>query len=247
MQLAAVPNLEHELDELYALPLERFTKARNDLEARLRKAHQSEAAALVHGLKKPTAAAWAANHLARTEPKQVASLLDAGTRLRTAQQGALGGHASAEEVTEAGAAERDAVRALLVSARKHLGSRATTQLLERLSQTLRAAAVDDDCRVLLQRGRLTTELRAVGFGPLEAVKPTRRRGDEVARAARERVSGLRAEARRVTAEARTAERAASDATRAAKILQDEADEKRRESERVLQELAVAEEDLRTRR
>jgi hypothetical protein len=247
VQLAAVPNLENELDELYALPLERFTKARNDLAGRLRKAHQTEAAALVQGLKKPTAAAWAANHLARTEPKQVSALLDAGTRLREAQQRALGGNASAEEVSEAGAGERDAVRALLVSARKHLGSRATTPLVDRLSQTLRAAAVDEDARVLLQRGRLTTELRAVGFGPLEAVKPKRRRGDEVARAARERVSALRAEARRVTAEARTAERAASDAGRAAKILQEEADEKRREAERVMQELAAAEDDLRARR
>ncbi|MDX6566513.1 MAG: hypothetical protein QOE10_2175, partial [Gaiellales bacterium] len=51
--LAAVPDLEHELDALYALPLEEFTKARNDLVSRLKKAHQDEVAAEVRALKKP--------------------------------------------------------------------------------------------------------------------------------------------------------------------------------------------------
>ena len=53
------------------------------------------------------------------------------------------GKASADEVDEAAAAEREAVRALLASARTALGARATAPLLERLSQTLRAAAIDE--------------------------------------------------------------------------------------------------------
>ena len=93
---------------------------------------------------------------------------------------------------------------------------------------------------LLQRGRLTEELKAAGFGPLEAVAPPRGRGDEVARAARERVTTLRSEARRLDAEAREAEQAAADASRAAEILADEAAEKRREAERAAAELADAE-------
>jgi hypothetical protein len=234
MQLAAVPNLEHELDELYALPLERFTKARNDLAARLRKAHQGDAAAIVRALKKPSAAAWAA------------ALLEAGARLRETQQQAIGGTARAEDVSEAAGGQRDAVRVLLTAARKLLGSRATPALLDRLSQTLLAASIEDEGRALLQRGRLTEELKAVGFGPLEAVKPSRRR-DEVARAARERVTALRADARRLAGEARTAERAASDAARAAGILREEADGKKGEAERAADELAAAEEDLRSRR
>ena len=247
MQLAAVPNLESELDDLYALALEQFTKARNDLAARLRKAHQAEAAAVVRGLKKPTAAAWAANRLAREEPKQVAALLEGGSRLRELQQQALAGKARADEVSDAATMEREAVRTLLTSTRRILGDRATQPLLDKLSQTLRAAAVDDGARALLQRGRLTEDLAAVGFGPLEAVKPSRRRGDEVARAARERVTMLRGEARRLAAEARTADRAASDAARAARILREEADDKGRQAERAAAELAAAEEDLRERR
>ena len=245
--LAAVPDLESELDALYDLPLEAFTKARNDLVGRLRKAHQSDAAAEVRALKKPNAVAWAANRLARDDPKHVAALLDAGERLRDTQQRALAGEAKPDDVSDAAEAERDAIRALLAIARKRLGAKATPALLDRLSQTLRAAAVDDQGRVLLERGRLTDELKAVGFGPLEAVKPAKRRGDEVARVARERVSELRAEARRLTAEARDAERAAEDAARAAEILREEADQKRAEADRAATELVDAEEALRERR
>jgi hypothetical protein len=245
--LAAVPDLDAELDALYDLPLESFTKARNDLAARLRKAHQSEASAEIRALKKPSSVAWAANRLARDDPKLVAALLEAGERLRDVQQRAIEGKASGDDVGEAASAERDAIRALLASARKRLGGKATPALLDRLSQTLRAAAVDEAGRALLERGRLTEELKATGFGPLEAVKPSKRRGDEVARAARERVTALRAEARRLTAEARDAERAAGDAARAAEILREEAEQKRAEAERVATELAEAEEALRTRR
>jgi hypothetical protein len=246
--LAAVPDLEQELDGLYALPLEEFTKARNDLAARLRKAHQTEAADLVRALKKPSVVAAAANRLAREEPQQVVALLAAGERLRDAQQRALAGDAKAEEVNEAAAAERDAVRALLASGRLRLGARSSAAILDRLGQTLRAAAVDDEGRTLLERGRLTEELKAVGFGPLEAVKPARRRAsDEVGRAARERVAALRAEARALTADARVAEEASVQAQRAAELLAEEAAEKRADAERAATELAEAEAALRSRR
>ncbi|MFL5963174.1 MAG: hypothetical protein ACJ757_09825 [Gaiellaceae bacterium] len=245
--LASVPDVDRELDALYDLPLEEFTKARNDLVGRLRKAHQSEAAAEVRGLKKPTVVAWAANRLARDEPKLTAALLEAGERLRDTQQRALAGNAKQDEVADAAAAEREAIRALLTAARKRFGDRATSALLDKLSQTLRAAAVDAAARPLLERGRLTEELKAVGFGPLEAVKPSARRGDEVARAARERVSTLRAEAKRLSADAQEAEHDVEEAEQMLAGLRREAQQKRAEAERVAAELAEAEEALRDRR
>jgi hypothetical protein len=245
--LASVPDLDRELDALYDLPLEEFTKARNDLAGRLRKAHQSEAAAEVRGLKKPTLVAWAANRLARDEPKLTAALLKAGERLRETQQRALAGNAKQEEIADAASAEREAIRALLTAARKRLGERATSALLDKLSQTLRAAAVDSTARLLLERGRLTEELKAVGFGPLEAVKPAARRGDEVGRAARDRVSALRAEARRLSADAQAAERELEEAEQALEALREEAEQKRADATRVATELAEAEEALRDRR
>ena len=246
--LASVPDLDRELDELYGLPLEEFTKARNDLAARLRKAHQAEAAEVVHSLKKPSVVAWSANRLARDEPKLTAALLDAGEQLRTTQQRSLAGKAKPDEVATAAEAERGAIRALLGAARKRLGNRATPAMLDKLSQTLRAAAVDQEARALLERGRLSADLQAVGFGPLEAVKPARRGGGtEATRAARERVSALRAEARKLTAEARAAEREADDAARVSEALREEARQKRAHAERIATELAEAEEKLRARR
>jgi hypothetical protein len=245
--LAAVPDLESELDGLYALPLEEFTKARNDLVARLKKAHQTEAADAVRALRKPSVVAWAANRLAREEPKRVTGLLDAGERLRDAQQRSLAGKAEPEEVNDAASAEREAVRALLAAARTLLGTRASPSLLDRLGQTLRAAAVDDEGRRRLERGRLTDELQAVGFGPLEAVKQVKRRGDEVARAARDRVAALRTEAKELESEARSAEKAASSAEDAARTLADEARQKRAQADRVAAKLAEAEKKLQSRK
>jgi len=233
--LAAVPDLERELDELYALPLEQFTKARNDLASRLRKAHQSDKAAEVSALRKPSVVVWTANRLARAKPDLVRALVAAGERLREVQQRGLAGEADVDEVNDAAAHERDAVRALLTAAREEGGRGTTAPMLDRLSQTLRAAAVDPEASRRLAAGRLTEELEAVGFGPLEAVTP-RHRGpspDEVRRAARERVAALRAEARRLAAEADAAERDAA--------------AKRQEADQAAAELAEAEEDLASRR
>jgi hypothetical protein len=245
--LAAVPDLEHELDALYILPLEEFTKARNNLASRLKKAHQADVAAEVRALKKPCAVAWAANSLVGSDPELIVELLGAGERLRETQQRALHGDAGADEVADASGAERNAVRALLAAARERLGSRATPALLDRLGQTLRASAVDDGARVLLERGRLTDELKAVGFGPLEAVKSPRRRSDEVGRAARERVTVLREEARRLDSEARDAELAAEQAGQASSSVLAEAEQKRAEAVRAAAELSDAEDSLRKRR
>src|SRR4029079_11635637 len=99
--------------------------ARNDLAARLKKAHQTEAADLVRSLKKPSVVAAAANRIARGEPPQVVALLDAGERLRDAQQRALSGAAKPEEVGEAAALERDALPALPAGGRGPLGEGAS--------------------------------------------------------------------------------------------------------------------------
>ena len=239
--LAAVPDLDRELDELYALPLEEFTKARNDLAARLKKAHQSEAAAEVRGLKKPNVVAWSANQVARAHPDLVSELLDAGASLRDAQQRSLGGNATQSEVSDATARERDAIRALVSAARTALGERATPSLLDRLSQTFRAAAVDPELAPVLAAGRLTEELQAVGFGPLEAVEP-RRRGPSIdeKRAHRERLAELRAEARRLAQEAKDAVLAAHEAEQHADQLRRVAEAKQEDAERAATELAEAE-------
>ncbi|MDQ3824053.1 MAG: hypothetical protein M3321_12520, partial [Actinomycetota bacterium] len=89
--LALVPDLEQELDDLYGRPLAEFTAARNDLAKRLKKAGQADEAARVGALGKPTVSAWAVNQLARRQADRVSELLDAGGALVDAQRGALAG------------------------------------------------------------------------------------------------------------------------------------------------------------
>ena len=80
-----MPDVEAELDRLYALPLEEFTQARNDLARRLTKAGQADAAAEVKKLPKPSIPVWTANQLARREPGELRALLRSAEELRTAQ------------------------------------------------------------------------------------------------------------------------------------------------------------------
>ena len=78
---------ERERDRLYGLPLEEFVRARNALAARLRKAGQTDAAAEIAALRKPSAPLWAINQLARTDAGAITRLLDATDALRSAQLG----------------------------------------------------------------------------------------------------------------------------------------------------------------
>jgi hypothetical protein len=241
--LAAVPHLDRELDELYGLPLEQWTRARNDLAGRLKKAHQADHADHVRSLRKPSIAAWAVNQLARREPKRVEALLRAGERLRTAQEQALRGKAAASDVNAAARAERDAVRDLVAAARgvlEEAGHAASQTTLDRVSQTMRAAAVDEVGRELLARGRFDEELKGVGFGTLTAVKPAARPRTDELRAARERVKALRAEARRLASEAREAETEAARAERDAERARERAQAKREEADVAATKLADAE-------
>src|SRR5205085_6874781 len=83
-----------DVGELYGLPLEEFTAARNALAKDLAKAGDKAMAAEVKRLAKPSKTAWALNQLARRQAEDVERLLEAGERLRAAQQRALAGDAS---------------------------------------------------------------------------------------------------------------------------------------------------------
>src|SRR3954454_15989802 len=77
--------LERELDALYQLPLDRFTVARNELANRLRAEGQAEAAQQVKALRKPTAAVWLVNRLAREDELDIQRLLKAGESMTKTQ------------------------------------------------------------------------------------------------------------------------------------------------------------------
>src|SRR3954454_5353872 len=77
--------LERELDALYQLPPDRFTAARNELAKRLRADGQGEAAQQVKALRKPTAAVWLVNRLARDDEVDIQRLLSSGESMTKSQ------------------------------------------------------------------------------------------------------------------------------------------------------------------
>src|SRR5689334_19630400 len=96
-----------ELDRLYGLLLDEFTAARNELAKRLRAEGETERAETVKGLRKPSAAVWLVNQLARERQLDVQRLLKAGESLTESQAKAASG--SSESFSEA---RRDEQRAL---------------------------------------------------------------------------------------------------------------------------------------
>ena len=175
--LTVVPELEAELDNLYAALPADFTGVRNDLAQRLKQAGQVEAAARVKQLRKPTVALWAVNQLARRHPDDVRALLDAGAQLRVAQQSALRGEN--EELRTATAEERKILHGLTQQSAALLRETGHSADTRRIADTLRAAAVDESGRELLQRGRLSEELEASGFGSFAGMEiPSRSKPEE---------------------------------------------------------------------
>ena len=118
-------------------------------------------------LRKPSVAAWAVNQLIRTQRREVYALYAAGDALRDVQAGVLDGSADARDLRAAAEQEREAVDALATIARGLLtsgGQELTATTLERVTETLHAAALDDEARQEVSAGRLVRELRHVGLG-----------------------------------------------------------------------------------
>lgn len=253
------PSVDEEIDRLYGKPLAEFTAARDALARDLRRAGDSSAADQVKALRKPTVSAWAINQLARNERMKVRSLVVAGEKLRSAHAELLGGGKPAK-VAEASDTERKAISHLVSSAAKILaqgGHSPSESTLERVAGTLRAAAVDDEGRLLLERGRLTHDLDPSGFGPPGAVaKPTRRAKGVGRRAeaddreaqrrrkvAEEKQRALRAELSELTKAAADADALVTKARQGLRAAEAEARAARRKVERAAHRLEAAGSDL----
>jgi hypothetical protein len=165
--------LDEAIDELYGAELDAFVPLRSKLVRELRAQGDTEEAEQLAKLRKPTVFAWALNQLARHERRDVDLLLDAGHRLREAQAGVLRG-ADKAEFERARQSEKDALRRLEQAAGKLLSEArgsASSALLQQISSTLRTAAVSEEGRELLARGRFVAPLESEGFGALAGLAP----------------------------------------------------------------------------
>ncbi|HUP72022.1 MAG TPA: hypothetical protein VM282_03145 [Acidimicrobiales bacterium] len=157
--------LDDELQTLYALRPDDFVRARNELARALRKEGRRDDADVAAKLRRPSVTAAALNHVAREEPELVEALLREEGHLRDAMQRAVQGNA--DDVRPARAAERRAAAAVVTAARRRLeqlGQHDTDAAAQRISNTLRAAALDDSLSQRLRRGMLDTDVMASGFG-----------------------------------------------------------------------------------
>jgi hypothetical protein len=236
-------------DELFRLPPEEFTAARDRLARELTEADDRDAARKVKALRRPTAAAWAVNTAVRRKPDLVAALLEAADRLRIAQRRAASG-LSAEDFREAMTERRRVVRRLAeeVEAVLSEAGRTSEAHLAAATRTFEAAASDASSGEAVRAGRLSKELTpSSGFDAIDAfavipgaaepsTPPPAPSDRKAARARREMVTverEIERHTRRVATareETRAAERVAAEAEDALKTLEREVERVRRRAD-----------------
>jgi hypothetical protein len=152
--------------DLYGLPLDEFTRARDELARELRRAGKKEEADEVKALRKPPVSAWTVNQAARRHPQEMKALVKAGEDLRKAQRQAVSGR-DPDALREATRRHRDRLDELTAIARRELGADGAT--LQRVVQNLRSASVDKEASKTLLAGTLTADVEQAGFGSLLSV------------------------------------------------------------------------------
>ena len=148
---------DDKIDELYQLPLDEFTPARNALAKVLGDGE-------IKKLEKPNVAAWAVNQLYWRERKLYDEVIKTAEQLRTAYKQMLAGKAAdvrAVEVfhNEAMRRAKDAIRRLLGEA----GNKGADAVMMPIAETLDALPTADP------PGRLSRPLRRTGFEALQGV------------------------------------------------------------------------------
>jgi hypothetical protein len=231
--------LDEALDDLYGADPGEFVAERKRLARELKDAGDAAAADAVAKTRKPTVAAWALNQLARKQRRDVDLLLDAGHRLRQAQEGVVGG-ADRAAFEQAQKTERDALRRLTQHASELLGG-ASSQALSQISSTLRNAAVSEEGRELLARGRFTTPLESAGFDVFGSLPAPPARSKKTAPAAEKRKAAD--ELKRAKARVRELEQDVREAEREAARLKSEWEKAERAAEKARAAVAQAQREL----
>jgi hypothetical protein len=231
--------LDEALDELYGVDPEDFVAERKRLARELKDAGDSAAADAVAKTRKPTVAAWALNQLARKQRRDVDLLLDAGHRLRQAQEGVVGG-ADRAAFEQAQKTEREALRRLTQQASELLGG-ASSQALSQIGSTLRTAAVSEEGRELLARGRFTTPLESEGFDVFGSLPTSPARSKKTTPAAETRKTAE--ELKQAKARVRELEQQVREAEREAARLESEWQKAERAAESARDAVAQAAQEL----
>ena len=149
-------------DQLYALPLDAFTPARD---AQVREHKGQPLAAELKRLRKPSLAAWVVNLLVRVETEQVEQILEVGAALRQAQAAM-----SAQELRELTRQRRQLTAAVTTRARaiaRERGVKVTEAVATQVQDTLTAAMLDEGAARAVRSGLLVAPLAATGVDAVD--------------------------------------------------------------------------------
>lgn len=157
--MTAPADLDAVATELYALPPDEFTAARNV------RANQADRplAAQIKALRKPTAAAWAVGLLAREG--QLGDALELSAALREAQD-----DLDAAELNRLGRQRRALVAALAAQAADLAAAKGVTvsaSARTEVEKTINAAVMDAAAAAAVMTGRLVRTLEATGLEPVD--------------------------------------------------------------------------------
>ena len=142
-------DLDSVADELYALPPEEFTAARD---AAAKESRDPVLAKSIKALRKPTVSAHAVNQIVRSSPGDVDDLLALGDELREA----MSGQGDVRRLTEQ---RRELVTSLVAAD-------LPANIRDDVTATLEAATADPQLGAAVRSGRLVKPLRYAGFGAM---------------------------------------------------------------------------------
>src|SRR5215207_546297 len=152
-------DFEQATSRLYAAPAADFIAVRNELAKELKADGDQLGSTRLKALRKPTVAAWLTNLVARERPAELGDLLALGDEFREAT------------------ADLDGERLRALTPRRHLlldqltkaardlaadeGQKVSTDVAQKLRETLDAALVDPAAGDAVRQGRLSSALRHV--------------------------------------------------------------------------------------
>lgn len=148
--------------ELYLLPPEEFTAARDAAADQVKVGGDAGQAKELKALRKPSAAAWLVNLLVRAQGELVEQLLALGPALAQAQAQGQG-----DALRVLGAQRRELVDAVTAQAVAVAGRPVSAAVREEVASTLEAALADPAAADAVRSGRLVRALSYAGFGGVD--------------------------------------------------------------------------------
>ena len=224
-------DLNQIVDELYGIAPADFTARRDQLSAEAKKAGDRDLAAAIKALRRPSAAAFAVNLMARTRGDRIDALIELGGQMKAAQD-ALSG----EELRALGRQRSLLIHAVTQEVRSvahGAGHPVSDAVAREIETTLEAAFADAWAGQAVRQGRLIRALERSGLGPVElegAVAGTPSAPSEASRPRTEKAAAKVAEASEAAAVADRADRRAAETAEqlAAAIADHEAAVRRRD-------------------